>query len=69
MDRSERALLVQRIADYANEDEELVALAFDEADGDIIDTLTCLSIRSVLRRRIERKHCERTGKQYYLPRP
>ena len=37
---SERTLLVERIADYLNEKEDLVALAFDQADGDILDTLT-----------------------------
>ena len=66
---SERTLLVERIADYLNEKEDLVALALDHADGDILDTLTALSTRSVHRRRLERKHCERTGKAYYLPRP
>ena len=61
-------LLVQRIADYLNENEDLVELAFDQADGDILETLMCLTAPA-FRRRLERKHCGRTGKQYYLPRP
>ena len=66
-ERSERTFLVQRIADYANESEDLVELAFDRADGDILDTLMCLTAPA-FRRRLERKHCERKGLRYYLPR-
>ena len=63
MDPSERTRLVQRIADYSNESEDLVEMAFDHADGDILDTLMLLTAPA-MRRRLERKHCERKGMEW-----
>ena len=68
MDLKQRRNLVERIADHVNDKEDLVELAFDRSDGDILDTLTCLTTPSI-RRRLERKLYQRMEKQYCLPRP
>ena len=67
MDSDERTQLVQRIATYLNESEALVQLAFNQADGDIIDTLMIMTAPT-FKRRLERELAMRQEQKFFLPR-